>query len=400
MPSAERDARARSFAAVAEEYERGRPGYPPEAIDWLLGSSPLEVLDVGAGTGKLTEAVLSRGHRVSALEPLQEMREILRARLPGARVLAGSAERLPLPDCSVDAVVVGSAFHWFDQRRALAEIARVLREPGVLGLLGNAFDTSLPWVASLREILGRPAIQRPGHWPGSEALRERFTEVTDSSFPHEQRVELSTLQDLACSRSNVATLAPEARTEVLARIEHLWRDSGELGGREPATLPWVARARRCRGLRSGARWEVLEVDAAAVRPLRGEVLRPGQPQGEWAFAGDEQADSLHAAVLERGRIVGVASVMRESCPRLPSQRPWRVRGMATVPRARGTGIGSALLARCEQHARESGGTLLWCNARVGARSLYERAGMSAVGDSFEISPIGEHYLMGKELPTG
>lgn len=137
----DRAERARSFARVAGEYERGRPGYPRAAIQWLLGAKPLEVLDLGAGTGKLSAALLEAGHRVTAVEPLDEMRAILTSRLPQAHALDGTAEQLPLADASVDAVVVGAAFHWFDQSVALAEIARVLRPPGVLGLLGNAFDT-------------------------------------------------------------------------------------------------------------------------------------------------------------------------------------------------------------------------------------------------------------------
>src|SRR5271165_4764136 len=105
--AASRAQRASSFARVADEYERGRPGYPREAIEWLLGADALEVLDLGAGTGKLTGALLDAGHRVIAVEPLAEMRAILTSTLPAARALAGTAERLPLQDASVDAVTVG-----------------------------------------------------------------------------------------------------------------------------------------------------------------------------------------------------------------------------------------------------------------------------------------------------
>ena len=160
--AAERERRARSFGAVAKEYERGRPSYPRAAIDWVLGERPLTVLDLGAGTGKLSAAVLAGGHDVIAVEPLAEMREVLRATLPQLHTLDGRAEHLPLASDSVDAVVVGAAFHWFEQAPALAEIGRVLRAPGILGLLGNAFDTSLAWAAALREILGAPAIEQTG----------------------------------------------------------------------------------------------------------------------------------------------------------------------------------------------------------------------------------------------
>jgi SAM-dependent methyltransferase len=237
--------RARAFAGVAAEYDRGRPGYPCAAIEWLLGSSPLDVLDLGAGTGKLTTALLGAGHRVIAVEPLAAMREILTARSPQTRVLAGTAEQLPLADASVDAVVVGAAFHWFEQEPALAEIARVLRLRGVLGLLGNGFDASTAWVARVREILGPPAIERPGHWPAAEVLRERFAEVDEREFPHTQHIDRAGLRDLASSRSALAVMSDAERESVLARLDQLWEQEPELAGREEVELPWLTRVRRC-----------------------------------------------------------------------------------------------------------------------------------------------------------
>jgi SAM-dependent methyltransferase len=246
---AERTRRAGAFAQVAGEYERGRPGYPHEAIAWLLGTEPLDVLDLGAGTGKLTGALLASGHRVSAVEPLPEMRAILTDTLPAARALPGSAEALPLADHSVDAVAVGAAFHWFDRGAALAEIRRVLRPPGVLGLLGNSFDVTLPWVARVREILGPPALERPGHWPSREALREEFAEVEDQRFPHEQPLDRARLRDLACSRSNVAVMADPQRERLLASLDRLWELEPTLRGHTEVPLPWCAIVRRCTRLR-------------------------------------------------------------------------------------------------------------------------------------------------------
>jgi SAM-dependent methyltransferase len=253
-PAAGKVERARSFARVADEYDRGRPGYPPEAVDWLLGATsspegqPLEVLDLGAGTGKLTDALLKAGHRVIAVEPLLEMRAILADALPAAQALAGTAEALSLADASVDVVTVGAAFHWFDERAALAEIVRVLRPPGLLGLFGNSFDTSLAWVARVRSILGSPAIQRPGHWPSMEDLRDDFAEVEDREFPHEQRADRASLRDLASSRSTLATMPADEREQVLASLDRLWNEEPELIGRADVLLPWHARVRRCRRL--------------------------------------------------------------------------------------------------------------------------------------------------------
>jgi SAM-dependent methyltransferase/GNAT superfamily N-acetyltransferase len=244
----DRGERARSFGRVAGEYQRGRPGYPPEAIEWLLGSAPLEVLDLGAGTGKLTAALLDGGHRVIAVEPLDEMRSILAATLPSAEARAGSAEQLPLEEGSIEAVVVGAAFHWFDQEAAQREIARVLRPPGVLGLLGNSFDTSTPWVARLRELLGPPAIERPGHWPSVEELGRRFAEVEDREFPHEQLIDRAALRDLAVSRSSVALMGAEERGTLLGALDRLWEQEPELLGHGGVMLPWRTRVRRCRGL--------------------------------------------------------------------------------------------------------------------------------------------------------
>ena len=219
---------------------------------WLLGTDAVEVLDVGAGTGKLTEAVLAAGHTVVAVEPLAEMRTVLEARLPSARVLQGSAEDLPVAGESVDAVVVGAAFHWFDQEQALVEIARVLRSPGVLGLLGNSFDMSVPWQAELREILGAGALGRPGHWPEPERLRRTFDEVDDREFSHVRSITLAQLRDYASSRSGLAVLPEQIREERLEEIDSLWERALELRDAPNAALRWITRVRRCAGL-AGAR---------------------------------------------------------------------------------------------------------------------------------------------------
>ncbi len=161
--------RAGSFGAGAAAYERGRPGYPVEALRACLPEHARRVLDLGAGTGKLTRGLLDLGLDVAAVEPLEEMRALIPS---AAQTLAGSAEALPLPDACVDAVLVGQAFHWFDHDRALAEIARVLSPAGTVGLLWNLLDDAVPWSlpwptrsVPRTEPASRPAPHRRG--PGS-----------------------------------------------------------------------------------------------------------------------------------------------------------------------------------------------------------------------------------------
>jgi SAM-dependent methyltransferase len=239
--------RAQAFSLVAAEYDRGRPGYSDEAIAWLLGDEALDVVDLGAGTGKLTEALIRAGHRVTAVEPLVEMRAILQDRLPDVRAVAGTAEATGLADGSVDAVVAGAAFHGFDQTSTFVEIARILRQPGVLGLLGNRFDISAQWVARLREILGGSRLGRPGHWPQDAELLQRFGSVHEREFPHEQTVDRDLLRDLALSRSSIAMLEVGERGDLLDRVDALWEQDPELRGRDHARLGYLTRVRRCRG---------------------------------------------------------------------------------------------------------------------------------------------------------
>jgi len=154
--SANRMRRASSFGAVAAQYARYRPSYAEAAIGWCLapvrGARPLRIVDLGAGTGILTGALVGLGADVVAVEPDPEMLAELRRRLPEVRALAGSAEAIPLPDQSVDAVLCGQAMHWFDLERALPEIGRVLRSGGVLAGLWNMEDDRVGWIAELAKI--------------------------------------------------------------------------------------------------------------------------------------------------------------------------------------------------------------------------------------------------------
>ncbi len=139
------------------------------------------------------------------------------------------------------------------------------------------------------------------------------------------------------------------------------------------------------------------VQARAALPLRGAVLRPGRPLAELFFDADQDPRTGHLAVRADGEIVGVATVMPDEHPRDPLPGDWRIRGMAVDEAHRGSGIGGALLAACEAHARRRGGSRLWCNARTGARNLYLRIGMVIEGEEFDIPGIGMHFLMSKTL---
>jgi ubiquinone/menaquinone biosynthesis C-methylase UbiE len=159
-----------SFETVAEQYERARPLYADAAVDWLaerLGLGPgSRVLDLAAGTGKLTRQLLERGFDVVAVEPGDEMRGVLERVVPGVEALRGVAEAIPLRDASVDAVTVGQAFHWFDAPAALAEIRRVLRPGGGFALLWNRWDEDDPLLGTVDELLARvrPQAAQEASW--------------------------------------------------------------------------------------------------------------------------------------------------------------------------------------------------------------------------------------------
>ena len=236
--------RGRSFGSVAHRYERARPGYPDDAVDWLIGDAR-RVLDLGAGTGKLTRQLVERGRDVTAVEPLHEMLDQLRTAVPRARALDGSAEAIPVEDAWADAVVVGQAFHWFDAPVALREIARVLRPGGVLGLIWNMRDEAVPWVARLSDLIGGERMH-PGEEPPDVIPHSGlYGPVEEAAFRLEQELDRDTLVDLVVSRSYVATLDAPAREALLARILELY-DEVEQDGR--IVLPYVTSAYRAERL--------------------------------------------------------------------------------------------------------------------------------------------------------
>lgn len=202
---------AAAFDGVADIYERFRPDYPADAVSWLVGDRPAAVLDLGAGTGKLTRALVAAGHDVVAVDPSEPMLAQLRAVLPGVDARSGTAESLPLPDGAVDVVTVAQAYHWFNPRVALPEIARVLRPGGRLALVWNMRDTSVPWLDELWRMMnpGEPmSVERP-------RILEPFAEPEARVFTHSQRLDREGLLGLVASRSYVAVRPPEERAVLL-----------------------------------------------------------------------------------------------------------------------------------------------------------------------------------------
>ncbi|GAA2224019.1 class I SAM-dependent methyltransferase [Herbiconiux moechotypicola] len=250
---------AQSFGAEAAAYEQGRPGYPADAVQWILAAtSPdelapahgqgsnhpgaagrVEVVDLGAGTGKFTRALVSEGAEVTAVEPDPQMRERLAVALPEVTTLAGTAESIPLGAASADLVTMAQAWHWVDPVAASAEIARVLRPGGVLALVWNVRDHRVPWVQALTEVIGASIAEEfdTVHPPlGDPLVRDAFAEF-DWRFP----LDRDGMHALVASRSSVIALDPPARHELADRLDKLLDAHPALAGRTGYELPYRTR---------------------------------------------------------------------------------------------------------------------------------------------------------------
>jgi SAM-dependent methyltransferase len=235
---------ARSFGAVAAAYERGRPGYPADAVRWLVGRDAASVLEVGAGTGKLTAELVAQGHDVLATEPDENMLALLRERLPSTRAALATAEELPAGDRSIDVVVAAQAFHWFDHDKALPEIARVLKPGGVLALAWNFRDDKIPWVRRLGDLIG---TQEQLSDPADVIAASRLFEPTESErFKHWQDINRDSVVDLVLSRSNISTLPDDEREAKLAEVVAFYDDFGR--GYDGMQLPYVTHCFRARAI--------------------------------------------------------------------------------------------------------------------------------------------------------
>lgn len=236
----------RGFGRAGDSYEKGRPEYPAEAVSYLseeLGiASGKTVLEVGAGTGKFTRLLVSSRAWVVAVEPVEGMRRKFASLLPEVELLEGCAERIPLPDRSVDAVIAAQAFHWFRGEDALAEFHRVLRPGGGLGLIWNRRDESVEWVARLGEIYERHEGDTPryksGDWKRAFLATPLFAPLRHREFSYTQQGNPETVVDRVASSSFIAALPSTMREGVLTEVRALVREHPQTRDRQTIDIPY------------------------------------------------------------------------------------------------------------------------------------------------------------------
>ncbi|GAA4680044.1 class I SAM-dependent methyltransferase [Phytohabitans rumicis] len=238
---------ALSFGAAAAAYDRFRPTYPAEAVRWAVGGPPpRRVIDLGAGTGKLTRVLLAAGYEVVPVEPDPGMRAQLAAATEATAAVAGFAEAVPLPDADADAVVAGQAYHWFDQDRAHPEIARLLRPGGHFAAIWNHRDDREPWVAELSRITHDRFDPAP-----SLALPDSiFGPVEYAEFAHRTVHTPDSLLAMVATRSYHLTAPPERQAEIDAGVRDLTATHPDLAGRETFEVPYRVLVYRAGVLRS------------------------------------------------------------------------------------------------------------------------------------------------------
>ncbi len=234
-----------SFGKAAGAYEQGRPGYPPEVVEWVLGHAPLRVLDAGAGTGKLTAEVVRQGHEVIALDPDAAMLEALSHAVPGVETRVGTAEATGLLSSSVDAVVFGQAWHWVDVASASVEMARILRPGGVLGLLWNIRDEAVPWVARLTRVMHGSEAERLLNGEGPQ-VGVPFGALERHSLRWSASMTADGLAAMARSRSYYIEGTQEHKARVDEGLARLISDLPEFAQTGKIDLPYVTRAYRVR----------------------------------------------------------------------------------------------------------------------------------------------------------
>ncbi|HEX6476639.1 MAG TPA: methyltransferase domain-containing protein [Acidimicrobiales bacterium] len=236
------------FGRAADAYERARPDYPPAALSWLRDRLVLgpgrTVIDLAAGTGKLTRLLLPTGAHVIAVEPVAEMRAALARAVPAVETLDGTAEAMPLPDGAADAVTVAQAFHWFSTAQALAEIHRVLRPGGSLALVWNRRDLDDPLQHALDQMItrhrGDVPTHRSGQWKSAFDATELFGPFEEHLVPHHQELDRAGMVDRVMSTSVMAALPDAERRAAIADLEEL-----AAGQTEPIQISYTTQIYLC-----------------------------------------------------------------------------------------------------------------------------------------------------------
>jgi SAM-dependent methyltransferase len=229
------------------DYEAARPGYPPDAVAWMveqLGiTASSRVGDLAAGTGKLTRVLAPTGAFVFGIEPVAGMRATFREVLPETPLIAATSEALALRDASLDAIVVAQAWHWFDHERASAEAARVVKPGGGLGLMWNARDRSVPWVDEVWTIMDR--VEKHAPWRNHEEWRDSAAKPTPGfsnqrigQFRHEQEITPEGVVQRMASVSHVAVLPERERAAVLDEVRQVLATNPAVAGREVVAIPY------------------------------------------------------------------------------------------------------------------------------------------------------------------
>jgi SAM-dependent methyltransferase len=240
-------AAAVGFDRAAGAYELGRASYPAAAVEAILavtGATPARtLLELGAGTGKLTRELVASGARVLALEPVAGMREVLAQNAPEAEPLDAVAEAIPLADASVDAVIAAQSFHWFDPVAATDEVARVLQPGGAVALIWNRRDERVAWVRELSRILdgraGDAPRYRTGLWRRGFDANPAFAPLELETWPHRGAGGRGIVLARVASISFVAALEEEPRAQLLAEVADLLDAHADTRGRDDLSLPYV-----------------------------------------------------------------------------------------------------------------------------------------------------------------
>jgi SAM-dependent methyltransferase len=244
------DARATSFGAAADHYEAARPDYPFDAVAWMLENLPhgsRRIADVGAGTGKLTRVLVAAPDaEVVAIDPDPAMLAKLRESVPGVPTFTGTAERLPLPDSGLDAVVLGQAWHWVDPVAASVEIGRVVRSGGTLGLIWNIRDEREEWVRRLTEIMHSSAAENMVNGPGARGpqIAGPFQAIEINRWEWKRPMNRTQIHRMAASRSYLITAPAEERAEIVRDMDELFDELGLGDAEATMDLPYVTTAYR------------------------------------------------------------------------------------------------------------------------------------------------------------